>query len=129
MIEKVLRDRWHGISMTARFGEATERHQDMPNNWRVTLRYKGRRLTINFYGGSAVKKISCRDVVESLLLDTRAGEMDFDEFLNEFGYGGEERLRAHQIWMACVKMAKRVRKFLGEDFEEIEEYANTEEYV
>lgn len=85
------------------------------HNWRVTLRHKGRRLTVDFYGGAAVTNPSAADVLSGLILDASVPD-SFAEFCAEFGYDEDSRA-AEATWRACVAMGPRVRRLLGDDFE------------
>ncbi len=47
------------------------------------------------------------DVLESLCSDARCGEMEFEEFCNEFGYDADSK-RAEQTWEECQRMAEKL---------------------
>jgi len=84
--------------------------------WSVTLRYKGRQLTVPFYTGSLAGEPDAEGVLDCLLSDTSSGELDFESFCSELGYDADSR-KAERTWKACQTMAPRVRRFLGDDFE------------
>lgn len=85
--------------------------------WTVTLRYGRRRLTVPFWTGSAhTEDPTAADVLACLVSDARAGEQSFEEFCADFGYDSDSR-QAHNTWKACSKLAPRVRRLLGDDFE------------
>lgn len=50
-------------------------------------------------------------VLESLLSDHDAGELDFEDFASEFGYSDSRK--AYKIWEACVEVKRKLRAFLG----------------
>ena len=104
------------VTMTGQYGAAPEYREDMPNNWRVELRYRGRRLTTDFYGGSAVENITAADVLSSLILDANAGDQSFEDFCGDFGYDEDSRT-AERTWRACAAMVPRLRRFLGDDYD------------
>lgn len=84
--------------------------------YRVTLRRKGRRLTVPFFMGSALtNEPSAADVLSCLCSDANAPE-DFEEFCSEYGYDQDSR-EAERLWKACLVCGKKVRQFLGDDFE------------
>lgn len=88
------------------------------NPWRVTLRRKGRRLTVDFFTGPAITDDpDAEGVLDCLLSDLSAGEQSFEEFCSEFGYEEDSR-SAYDIWERCGAMAPRVRRFLGDALEE-----------
>ncbi len=90
------------------------------SSWRVTLRYRRRRLTVPFYTGPAIEREpSAADVLSCIISDARAGEQDFEDFCSEFGYDNDSR-KAERTWKSCASMAPKVRQLLGEDFEEFE---------
>jgi hypothetical protein len=105
-----------GLKADFRYGEATEPSDIGPHNWRVKLTYRGRRLTVNFYGGDMVTNPSAADVIGSLCLDTSAGEQSFADFCSDFGYDVDSR-KAEKIWKACATLAPKVRRLLGDDFD------------
>lgn len=85
-------------------------------SYKVTLRYRGRRLTVPFFCGSMAGEPTAADVVSSLILDARCGEYDFDEFCRELGYDSDSR-KAEKTWKACQAVAPKIRSLLGDDFE------------
>ena len=106
-----------GIKLVATFGAAKKHNPEMPNNWRAQLKGFGRSLTVDFFGGSAVYDIKAEDVLSSLCLDASAGAQDFDEFCSEFGYDTDSR-KAHDTWKACKVASRKIRQFLGDNFDE-----------
>lgn len=87
--------------------------------WKVTLSYKGRRLTVPFYTGSACGEPEAADVVSCLISDGRAGEESFSEFCAEFGYDEDSR-KAEKTWKACKLIAPRIRRLLGNDYDQFD---------
>lgn len=103
------------ITASAVFGRASVYRPDLPNNWKVTLRFKGRRISTDFYGGSAVTEVSAADVLRSLLLDADIGEETFEDYCANFG-GDVDSRSSYANWKACRAMAPKLRRFLGEDY-------------
>jgi hypothetical protein len=88
------------------------------SSWRVRLSYQGRALRVNFYTGSGITHYpTAADVVSCLISDADAGSESFKEFCSSFGYDTDSR-KAERCWRACRKMSPKVRKLLGDDFEE-----------
>jgi hypothetical protein len=99
------------------YGQATKPApwEGAAHNWRVTLRYKRRKLTVDFYGGALVENPGPADVLSGLILDASDNWGTFEEFCADLGYDTDSR-QAEATWKACAKMAPKVRRFLGEDF-------------
>lgn len=110
------------VKIEALSGAAEKSNPDMPNNWRVKLTMHNQSFSCDFYGGSAVTKVSAADVISSLCSDARAGEQTFEEFCSEFGYDTDSR-KARNTWKACKYTSARFRAFLGNFFDE---FANAE---
>ena len=93
-------------------------------HWSVKLeRYtedgKRRTFTTFFSQGSAFKNSpSCADVLNCLVNDATLGEMTFKDFCSEFGYDEDSR-NAEKTWQICVKVAPKVREFLGKHFDAV----------
>jgi hypothetical protein len=100
---------------------------DAPADWgmgargfKVRLSYQGRTLTVPFYQGAArTKDPTAADVLRCIMSDARAGEQDFESFCGDFGYHPDSR-KAEATWRACRKVAPKVRRLLGADFESFE---------
>lgn len=108
------------VRADVRYGSSEPTPENFANStpWTVTLHRKRRKLTVSFYTGSAITEDpTAHDVLDCLLSDASAGEQTFEDFAGEFGYEEDSR-EAHATWESCEKMAKRVRKFLGDAFED-----------
>lgn len=88
------------------------------NAWTVTLKYGGRKLSVPFFTGDLHGEPTAADVISSLCIDANCGEMSFEDFCSELGYDEDSR-SAEATWKACVKTAPRVRKLLGDRYEEV----------
>lgn len=118
-LEQLCQER--GVKISTKYGEAKGTGwEGAAHNWRVTLKYQGRQLTTDFFGGSAVRTLSAADVLYSLCMDAAIGEQDFEEFCGDFGYDIDSR-SALKTWEACVSMSSRVRRLLGDDLELFQE--------
>jgi hypothetical protein len=104
--------------------------------WSVTLRRgPGRSLTTPFFQGPFYHDPpDAARVLSSLLSDASSAGMSFGEFCSEFGYDHDEcvsqhtgrplkRCRCRTTWGHIEKMARKVRAFLGADYEEALESA------
>ena len=81
--------------------------------WRVTLRRDGRRMTLPYYGGGSASDPTADDVVECLASDASACEVSFGEWCDDFGYGSGQIAEAERIYKASRRIGARFRKFLA----------------
>lgn len=96
------------------YGMAKRRNDSphMVNNWRVTLKRKGRTIAVDFFGGSAVENPTAEDVLSSLCLDARAmDDSDFDDMMS--GCKPSEVIRTKKL---LDDLGPKVRRFLGDAF-------------
>lgn len=110
-----------GMAATVTYGNngpvSNDEYYRDANPWTVRLRYQGRSLTVPFWTGSAItEEPTAGDVLSCVVSDALAGEQDFAEFCSEFGYDEDSR-NAEKIHRGCVSMSKKVRRFLGDDFD------------
>lgn len=93
------------------------------NQYTVKLTYKGRSLTTPYFTGKTWnREPNAADVLSSLISDTSVGEMTFEEYCSDFGLDRDSR-KAFTTWKACVQVAGKMRRFLGEDFDAVAEAA------
>lgn len=87
------------------------------HNWRVTIKYQGRQLTTDFFGGKMVREPKPADLLSGLLLDAQAGTKTFEEFCKWAGCTLDSE-KNRKIWELCVKLSPKVHRLLGDDFNE-----------
>ena len=121
------------MSAFERFCEARKVHIDarygaveVPDGWlpgthpyKVTLRYRGRRLTCPFFMGPAhEREPSAADVLSCLISDALSVESasDFEDWCSELGYDPDSR-KALATYNACEASAVKLRKLLGDDYD------------
>jgi len=100
-------------------GRMNETDKQPMHHWRVTLRFEGRRTTVDFWQGLGHSaEPTAADVLSSLVLDASSYENagSFEAFVADLGYDEDSRA-AERVYKACGKMAPRVRKLLGEHFD------------
>lgn len=91
------------------------------NPWKVTLRKGRKRLTVPFFTGPGCSgEPTAADVLSCIVSDVNAGEQTFKGFCSDFGYDADSR-KAEQTYKACAKIAPKVRAFLGDDFDKVQE--------
>jgi hypothetical protein len=109
-----------GVKAEVVWGSKAEPIGEHMNPWTVTLRYKGRRLTVPFFTGMAwTKEPSAADVLSCIVSDASAAEQGFEDFCADFGYDSDSR-QAERIYKACERLAPKVKRLLGDDFEEFQ---------
>jgi hypothetical protein len=96
------------------------------NDYRVTLHYQGRRITTDFFTGSAwTHPPHAADVLSSLISDAQSFEYetpDFESWADSMGHDPDSR-EAYATWKKLEALTPRVHRFLGNDFEEFAEAA------
>lgn len=90
---------------------------------RVVLEVDGRTMETDWsqgeaHGGAAPE---AADVLNALILDAGAGELDFPDFAEEYGY--ESPREAYETWQACQRIARELPDLLGgpEEYERARE--------
>lgn len=83
--------------------------------WNITLRFQGRSMNFNFYGGGASKEPSVDDGVWCMALES-GGVRDhsFSEWASEFGYSDDSR-KAHATYLRVKRNAKRFDEFIASE--------------
>lgn len=89
------------------------------NPWTVELRYRRRRLTVPFWTGVAItSEPTAADVLGCLLSDASSykSARDLEDWASDLGYDTDSR-KAEKTYRAVEKLTRKLRKFLGDDFE------------
>lgn len=84
------------------------------SSWKVELRYRRRKMTLDYFTGSLAGEPSLVDVVETMLLEVSIGDSTFEDFCADYGYDQDSR-RAYATWERGVEQANRFRRMLGDD--------------
>jgi predicted transcriptional regulator YheO len=83
------------------------------NNYKVTLKYNGKKATFNYSMGTALKgKPTTAEVLDCLALDSSYGNT-FDDFLMDFGYDTDS-ISALRIFKAVQKNTKKLVGLIGD---------------
>lgn len=83
--------------------------------WRITLKYQGRTMGFNFYGGGAVNTPSVDDGVWCMALETGGiRDHNFNEWAQEFGYSGDSR-EAYATYLKVKRNAERFTEFIASE--------------
>lgn len=81
------------------------------NHYRVTLTHNKKRMSFFFSQGYGIEKDpTLKSVIESVTSDIEAGEMELEDFCQEFGYG----LKGIKIHQACRAMRDKWVRVFGE---------------
>jgi hypothetical protein len=87
--------------------------------WRVTLSYRGHKLSVDFFQGMAhEKEPTAADVLSCLISDATSVEntRSFEEWCSDFGCDTDSR-KAEKAFKACEAMVPKLRRLLGDDFD------------
>lgn len=90
------------------------------NGWTVTLRYAGRRMTVDFYTGQAAGEPDAAGVLECLCSDacTVENARSFEDWCCELGFDSDSRT-AERLYKASVRQTEALRRFLGDAFDRL----------
>ncbi len=118
----------NGLRIRNRYGAPESDTFKDSHGWTCTLLYQGRRLTTSFYQGYGFKGAEPKpeDVISSLLSDMNTGAEDGNTFENwaaDLGYDPDSR-SAERVFKACLRIAPKVRRLLGDDLEAFQEAAS-----
>jgi hypothetical protein len=88
--------------------------------WTVTLKYKRRQMTFEFWTSETIGKPSLGMILESLI--STASDIDrndsFDSWCHELGYDTDSR-QAYETYKVSCKLAFKFKKLVREDYEKI----------
>lgn len=111
------------VTMTSEYGarlpwDKQDEWQQKANGWRCTLRYQGRRFTLDFWQGVAITDApTANGVLECLMsVASLADSNSFEEFCSELGYDTDSR-KAERSYKSTVRQTEHVKRLLGADFE------------
>lgn len=119
---KTLKELAVNVGIYARRGEAVtdwdrrDEWQRKANDWRVTLKYQGRRYSLDFWQGVGIKDApTAEGVLECLISDTRSACGSFRDFCSDLGYS-EDSIKAKRMYDACHRQDKHLKRLLGADY-------------
>lgn len=104
-------------------GFNTRKSMPAMNDYKVTLKYNNKQLTINYSMGKALseKDLTVKSVIYSLLLDSDSASYDFNEFCANYGYY-EKPITALNVYKQCKKIAVKFNNMFSKN--EIQELQN-----
>jgi hypothetical protein len=96
------------------------------HQWAIVLTHQGRTMKIPFFQGASITEAPTLQIVLScLFLDASAGEMTFADYCSDSG-ANPDSIAARNTWRACGATARRLRRFLVEDYETIRQETEEE---
>ena len=104
-------------------GYNTRKNMPKMNDYKVTLKYNNKQLTINYSMGKALteKDLTVKSVIYSLLLDSDSANYDFSEFCDNYGYDNDS-ISANNIYKQCVKIARKFNNmFTKNEIQELQD--------
>lgn len=115
----------HRIRMDVEQTDSNPSMDDDPkhpmDHWRCTLRMGSRRMTVVFSMGMGHrgKEPDAASVLDCLLSDSSSVDnaRGFEDWCRDFGYDTDSR-RAERTYKACERQAEKLRKFLGDLYED-----------
>ena len=116
------------ITATVTFGNKSA-HSGNLDEWQrratpytVTLRYQRRAMTVEFWCGSACSEPNAATVLDCLASDASGVESSrgFEDWCGDYGYDVDSR-KAERTFKACEKVARNLRRLLGDDYRRIVE--------
>lgn len=90
--------------------------QQQANSYRVTLKYQGRRYSLDYWQGTGIKtEPTAEGVMDCLLSDVSCSQDGFEDFCGNCGYDANSS-KTERLYNACLRSADRLKKLLGDDF-------------
>ncbi len=83
------------------------------NAWRVTLKRKGRQLTVSFFTDPLAGEPDAEGVLDCLLSDASSAGQAYYDWLSD--YGMEPDRENYATWQQIDAQTAKLRKFLGDD--------------
>lgn len=92
--------------------------QETATGYRVTLKFEGRSMTVDFWCGSLHPVPTAFDVMYCLTSDATYADYSYEEWAEELGYNVDSR-EADKTYKECIAQTKRFKKFMLESFEDV----------
>lgn len=93
--------------------------QETAKGYKITLKFEGRSMTVDFWCGSLHPVPTAFDVMYCLISDVSYSDLGFEEWAAEsIGYDVDSR-EAEKIYKAFIAQTKRFKKFMLDSFEDV----------
>lgn len=97
---------FEAIYMRDPIAEKSENWQDTAHKWQIRINSQ----SFEYYTGIGNKTAPDYDsFLESILSDSEALDMTFEDFCDEFGYDSDSR-KAFKVWESCCNNARKLLK-------------------
>jgi hypothetical protein len=118
---KVMKVRINGEAKTPY--EKQNTWQKDSNSFNLTLQYKGKSLTLDYWQGTGIyTPPTTHGVMECLLSDYSCAQDSFEDFCDNCGYSNDS-LSALKVYKSCIRLSKKLVKFLGNN---LNQFLNSE---
>lgn len=108
------------INGNARMANAKmDEWQKGAQDYSLTLGYKGRKMTLNYFQGCGIKTDpTSRGVLDCLLSDASGADnaRSFEEWASEYGYSNDSR-KAEKVYRAVERQTIKLKSLLGADYD------------
>lgn len=110
--------RTNNLRADVKYGADEKAHARMGRDmtpWTVTLKMKGRQMTVPYFTGSAITSDpTAVDVLDCLLSDATGYDnaRGFEDWASEYGYDTDSR-KAEDTYKVVEAQSKKLRTFLG----------------
>lgn len=97
-------------------GFDTRKTMTKMNDYKVTLKYNKKQLTVKYSIGTALteKHINVKSVMYSLLLDGDCASYNFNDFCDNYGYDNDS-IKALKIYNECINTSKKLHNMFSEN--------------
>jgi hypothetical protein len=109
----------HNLRADVKYGADEKAHERMGRDmtpWTVTLKLKGRQMTVPFFTGSLnTREPDAVTVLDCLLSDADGYDnaRGFEDWANDYGYDTDSR-KAEETYKQVEAQSKELRAFLGD---------------
>jgi hypothetical protein len=85
------------------------------NHYKVTLRRGRKQMSLYFSMGYGLRgEPDAASVIDCLVSDSYAADVDFEDWCSEFGYDVDSR-KAEYTYKICVRQGIKLKRFLGSE--------------
>jgi hypothetical protein len=92
--------------------------QETATGYKVTLKFEGRSMTVDFWCGSLHPAPTAFDVMCCLISDSSCADTSYEEWAESIGYDVDSR-EAEKTYKACIAQTKRFTRFMLNSFDDV----------
>jgi hypothetical protein len=116
-------------------GETTEMLNGLHYAYSVTVKHNGEKCSFKYHtsindfaqGKDEMSESDLLNALDCLISDAIAGEMDFYNFCNEFGYDFDSR-KAEKVWKACKGATKKASRLFSDLYQTADQVREAQGY-